>query len=132
MVIRGFSQSHKQSIARQSILLVIMVLTVCLWQRAGLGATCPINTDPIASGYTLSGEADNQQNQPEITDTECELSNHLIQAQSQLIDPGLLLIPILLLILAWPRAGISITFPFLTEPITPRRRHHLVLCVFQE
>ena len=132
LISRNFSQSHQRSIARQCILLVGMVLAVCLWQRAGLSSTCPINADHIASGFMSSLDSGIQQDIPEAVDTECELSNHLIQAQLQLIEPGALLVPLLLLILAWLRTGNRITLPFLTEPILPRRRHHLVLCVFQE
>ncbi|WP_066015444.1 hypothetical protein [Endozoicomonas atrinae] len=132
MIIKGFSQSHKQSIARQCILLVGMVLAVCLWQRAGLGSTCPINADHIASGFVSAFDSGIQQDIPEPVETECELSNHLVQVQLQLIEPGALLVPLLLLILAWLCTGSRITLLFLTEPIPPHRRHHLVLCVFQE
>ncbi|MFK0573598.1 hypothetical protein [Endozoicomonas sp.] len=135
MVSRRFSQPQKQFIARRFILLVCMVLAVCLWQRAGFGSTCPLKADHFTSGFFFSSEAnhpDHQQDASESTDTECELSNHLIQAKSQLIEPGILLIPLLLLILAWLCAGNRTTFPSLTEPIIPRRRHHLVLCVFRE
>ncbi len=134
MVSRHLSQPQKKAIARQSILLVCMVLAVCLWQQAGLGSACPIKADQYHSGFIFSSDTGLHQNlpEPESTDTECELSNHLIQTQSQLIELGALLAPLLLLILAWFCAGSKVTFPSLTEPITPRRRHHLVLCVFQE
>ena len=129
---RNFSQVHKQSIARQCLLLVAMVLAVCLWQRAGLGSTCPVQADHLASGFIVSFESGIQQDSSESDDTECELSNHLVQAQSQLIEFGALFVPLLMLILAWLCTGNRTTFPLLTEPIAPRRRHHLVLCVFQE
>lgn len=111
-----------------------MVLAVCLWQRAGLGSSCPIKADQYHSAVLFSSDTGHHQDifEPEFTDTECELSNHLIQAQSQLIELGALLAPLLLLILAWFCTGSKVTFPSLTEPIIPRRKHHLMLCVFRE
>lgn len=135
MATRPFSQPRKAAIARQSILLVCMVLAVCLWQRAGLGTTCPINAGHYSSGFLFTSEIDqldHQKGATESTDTKCELSSHLIQAQSQLIDLGILLAPLVLLILAWLCSGSQFTFRSLTEPIIPRQRHHLMLCVFRE
>ncbi|WP_116473745.1 hypothetical protein [Zobellella maritima] len=113
-----------------TLILVLMVLSICLSQRMGLQLACP------ATGGTLSAEqlaeslTGDEAEQP-TPGQPCDLSGKLLFKNWSLQD--IPLIGLLLLLVLWLLLPPRYFFHF-PSPLrfATRRRRHLLFCVFRE
>lgn len=135
-------QPTRHRSAQWSLLLVMLVVFLCAGQRAGLLLSCPFQVaagEQAAAMDRLQGIVASQQLQPspaqskQTTDVQqsCDLTDHLLQLHQQSLGHALIFAVTLLLLLP-QLIGSPYRVPLLTEPVPPRRRRHLTLCVFRE
>ncbi|WP_028862693.1 hypothetical protein [Psychromonas aquimarina] len=114
------SQTKKQKYARWTMLLVVMIMTFCLSQRAGFVTSCSINASQQA-----------QQELPVLTLDECDSAVHLLQWFAASLDAALFTL-LLTLLLVVCFSSYAVQFVPFTAPRAPPLRRHLVFCVFRE
>ncbi|NRB67163.1 MAG: hypothetical protein HRU48_07295 [Vibrio sp.] len=111
--------------ARITLLLVGWVFAVCFMQNTSIISICSFKQSALTDTTQLTDNSDGIQKQ-------CDLTEKLLSSAKVNLDN--LMVPMFLfivVIVAWlvrtrPEA------PSFTEPIVPKPRVHLTLCVFRE
>ncbi|MEJ2766406.1 hypothetical protein VV869_20835 [Photobacterium sp. MCCC 1A19761] len=119
--------------AQWALVLVMLVIFLCSSQRAGLLMACPLKA--VAAEHTTDSHSSQKlpHHDGQSSDVlhSCDLTDHLLQIHQQSLGHALIYTITLLLLLPL-FIGSPFRVPLLTEPIPPRRRRHLILCVFRE
>ncbi|WP_019614940.1 hypothetical protein [Psychromonas ossibalaenae] len=114
------SQTEKQKHARWTMLLVVMIMTFCLSQRAGFVTSCSI---------IVSQQA--EQDHPVLTQDECDSAVHLLQWFAGSLDAAIFTL-VLTLLLVVSFSSYAVQFVPFIAPRAPPLRRHLLFCVFRE
>lgn len=119
---KRFTQTQS---ARITLMLIGWVFAICLMQNSGLFSVCEFKTSVLASKAQLS------QPKSDIGE-QCDLTEKLLNSAKINLEHVIITTFItLLVIVAWlilPRSAVA----QFTEPIVPKSRLHLTLCVFRE
>ncbi|MGF1718987.1 copper resistance protein [Vibrio kyushuensis] len=139
---------NKYRLARWSLAIVWWVVFVCVAQNAGFFQVCSINysldtngysqetngyaqVTPVSTPLNTASSLGAQQEDSNLTQ-ECELSKQLLNAHQHQIDDYPLMMFIFALLFIALLMSLPGNFSSFTEPIVPKRRTHLTLCVFRE
>lgn len=127
---------NRSQTARYTLLLVMAVIFVCSGQNFGFASACTLNS----SSTHEDTQAKQTVTQHTVTDNSstdsseqghCSLADHLLQMHQHSVDHAIVSLFVIVLALLIYAAFTKAT-PVFTEPIAPRRRRHLTLCVFRE
>ena len=119
-------QYKRQTLASWSLILVSIVLLVCISQNLGLSTLCALTPNIEATEQLQTQE------EHEKTGTQCNNSEHLVNANTINIDFAIPMFILALVIIAaiCKQSGVRYFFP---EPTTSYGvRRHLAFCTFQE
>ncbi|MBY7968842.1 hypothetical protein KW445_04210 [Vibrio fluvialis] len=113
------------AMARITLLLVGWVFAICFMQNTSIISMCSFKQSVVTDTIQLSDISDDVQKQ-------CELTEKLLSSAKVNLDN--MMVPMFLLfviIVAW-LTRVRPETPSFTEPIIPKSRVHLILCVFRE
>ncbi|MEZ9232544.1 hypothetical protein AB4259_15820 [Vibrio amylolyticus] len=145
---------HKYRLARWSLAIVWWVVFVCVAQNSGIFSVCQLSynlngSESLQQSVQPSSQQSAQSTVPasyqgsdlDVTTSqaqhsnlseECELTKHLLNIhQHQVDDYPLIMFLVALFLLSLTVVGRD-SYSSLTEPIVPKRRTHLRLCIFRE
>lgn len=112
--------------------LIGWVIVVCLMKNSGLMFDCPMQSELSAESILIDGEAKTVKTESGYGLDKCELSEKLIQfAQQQLETLVIALFVGFFTLVVWRGCAVA-SKRLWTEPIPPKYRVHLTLCVFRE
>ncbi|WP_295893856.1 copper resistance protein [uncultured Vibrio sp.] len=127
---------HKYKLARWSLAIVWWVVFVCVAQNSGIFQVCQLGytSSSVSSGSVsyLEDSASLAQKEEGGFTQECELSKQLLNAHQHQVDDYPLIMFIVALFILSMLVARPYSYSSFTEPIVPKRRTHLRLCVFRE
>lgn len=120
------SPTKKVKHARLTTLLVLIIMTLCLSQRAGFHVSC-VNTSQVMS----EGENSQASGVSKLASEKCDASEHMLQVHSNAIDFVMLFVVMIL--------GSLFFYPTLSSKLSPLnlsrappRPLFLIFCNFRE
>ncbi|MCK6263403.1 hypothetical protein KP803_08940 [Vibrio sp. ZSDE26] len=127
------SQS-KYKLARWSLAIVWWVVFVCVAQNSGFFQVCSVGysiESPTFSKELVTVKTGSNSDTTGVTQ-ECELSKQLLNHYQHQVDDYPLMMFVFALLFIATLMSLPNNFASFTEPIVPKRRPHLILCVFRE
>lgn len=118
--------------AKITLMLVGWVIAICFMQNSALVTACQYQGLMQESPTTAFVDGTNNPTQEDAVGKPCDLTSKLFGSAKVNLEH--LMVPltlIALLIVAWI-SQLRPTYVSFTEPIVPKNRVHLTLCVFRE
>ena len=134
--VRMHSSTLQSAASRQQgkwlLALIGWVIVVCLMKNSGLMFSCAMQYDASSTSAVVGDEVKIVKAESGHDTSKCELSEKLIQfAQQQLETLVVVLFVGIFALVVWRCCAFANKRQW-TEPIVPKYRVHITLCVFRE